>query len=110
MGKVVALVGTFGAFMALFGALVAMFTGGVGVVSGVDEGGSYAGRALGAALFAVVGLVGAVVARTHLRAGASALVVSSVLGVLLVWWFYLVGAILMLVAAGIAFWLRAEPE
>ena len=110
MGKVVALVGTFGAVMALFGALVALFTGGVGLVSGIDEAGSYTGRGFGAAAVAVVGLIGASVARTHLRVGASALVASSVLGVLLVWWFYLIGAILMLAAAGIAFWVRAEAE
>jgi hypothetical protein len=32
------------------------------------------------------------------------------LGVLLVWWFYIVGAILMLASAGIAFWVRVEPN
>jgi hypothetical protein len=38
------------------------------------------------------------------------LVASSVFGMLLAWWFYLIGAILMLSAAGIAFWVRAESE
>ena len=110
MGKVVALVGTFGAVMALFGAFMAMFTGVVGVDSGADEAGSYAGRGFGAALVAIVGFVGAIIARTHLRVGAWMLVLSSVLGVLLVWWFYIVGAILMLASAGIAFWVRVEPN
>ena len=110
MGKVVALVGTFGAVMALFGAIMALFTGGVGVASGVDEANTDAARSFGAVFFAVVGLVGANMARIRLRIGASMLVASSVFGMLLAWWFYLIGAILMLSAAGIAFWVRAESE
>lgn len=110
MSHVVALIGTFGGVMALFGAIMALFLGGVGVISGVDEANSFAARGFWAVFFAVVGLVGANVARRRLRVGAWMLVASSVLGVLLAWWFYLVGAILMLAAAGIAFWVRAESE
>ena len=103
MSKVVAMLGGFGAILALFGAIVVAFTGGVGVVWGVNDASSYAGRGMGAAVFAVVGLTGAVVALSHIRVGASLLIASSILGLLVVWWFYLVGAILMFSAAGIAF-------
>ena len=110
MGTIVALVGTFGSAMAFFGALMALFTGGLGVISGADEAGSLAGRSFGAVAAAFMGLAGSVVARTRLRVGASTLLASAVLGVLLIWWFYLVGAVLMLAAVGIAFWMRADPE
>ena len=102
------MVGVFGGLMALFGAVASIFIGGVGAFAGVDDAGSQASRGFGAAVMALAGIGGALVARVRLRTGASIMVVSSVLGLLLALLFYAAGAVLMLAAAAMA-WLP-EPD
>lgn len=104
MGLIVALVGGVGAALALVGALVAMFTGGLGFSTGVDDSGAYTGRAFGALLISFVGFGGALTARARLRLGAGILIMSSIVGVLLVAWFFVPGAVLLLTGAAMAFW------
>jgi amino acid transporter len=102
MGSVVAMVGVFGGLMALFGSVVAMFTGSVGALAGVDEAGSQTARGFGALVVSFVGIGGALTARARLRLGGAILGIAALLGLALILLFYVVGAVLMLAAAGMA--------
>lgn len=104
MHSIVALIGGFGALMALFGAFMAMFAGGVGLSAGAAGAESMAGRGFGAVLAALLGLVGTFVARGRLRTGGALLFGSAAWGLLLVFWFYVVGAILLATAGVMAYW------
>ena len=107
MRTIVAITGAFGAGLALLGSIAAMATGGVGVLSGADQAGPQVARGLGAAGMAVVGLVGALMARSRLRTGTALMAASTAGGMALVPSFYVVGAILLVAAAVIA--VRSDP-
>ena len=110
MGTIVAMIGGFGAAMALFGALMALFAGGVGFSAGADEAGAMAARGTGAVFASLVGITGAFVARARMRTGGAMLLISAALGLLLVLWFYAVGAILLATAGVMAFWTGPDTE
>jgi len=107
--SIVALIGGFGALMGLFGAFMALFAGFVGVSAGADGAGSAAGDGAWAMVAAIIGLTGAFVARGRLRVGGGLLLGSAALGLLLAFWFYMVGAILLTTAGAMAFWASAQP-
>ena len=103
MGKIVSLIGGFGAALALLGALVALFTGGLGLFAGVEVAEATVGRSVLGIFAALTGFVGAAVARTRPRVGGGVLAVSAVAGLLAVLLFYAVGAVLLLIGAWVAF-------
>jgi hypothetical protein len=104
VGIIVALVGGFGATLAFFGSLMALFTSGVGFSTGLDEAGDFGARAFAGLLVSGAGFAGALTARNKLRFGAGLLMASAVLGMFLVFWFYITGAIMLLIAAAMALW------
>lgn len=109
MRQLAFMVGMLGVGLSLIGAVLAIFIGGVGLVTG---GGSEAGlhllRGLLAAAAALLGGIGAVVSLFRPRAAAGMLAASAIVGVALVGAYYVVGAILILVAAYYAF--RADQK
>jgi hypothetical protein len=108
VGIIVALVGGFGAALAFVGAMMALFTGGMGVSTGADEAGVFTARAVGAILSSFVGVAAAITARARLRLGAGLLITSAVVGLIFVFWFYVIGAVMLLAAAAMALWPTRE--
>ncbi len=108
MAKVASMVGVFAASMALFGSVVAMLTGGIGVISGAEEAGSYALRGFWGSLAALAGFAGALTVRSRVRMGASIMGGSTVLGVASATWYYLPGAVLFFLAIFMV--LRSDQE
>jgi hypothetical protein len=109
LGTIVALIGGFGAALAVAGALMALFAGGLGFSSGADEAGSFTARAVGALLASFIGIAGALTARARLQLGAGLLIASAVLGLIFAFWFYLAAAVMLLAAAATAFWPASAP-
>jgi hypothetical protein len=110
VGIIVALVGGFGATLAFFGSLMALFTSGVGFSTGFDEAGDLGARAVGGLFASGIGLAGALTARNKLRLGAGLLIASAVVGMLLIFWFYVTGAVMLLTAAAMALWPSDKPS
>ena len=94
--------------MAFVGAMMALFTGGIGFSTGADEAGAFTARAVGALFASFVGVAGALTARARLRLGAGLLITSAVAGLIFVFWFYLIGAVMLLTAAAMALWPTSE--
>jgi len=92
------MVGIFGGIMALFGSVVAMMTGGVGVISGAETASSYVLNGFGGTAMAVVGFVGAIVVRSRAWRGVTIMGVSALVGLAIVTWYYLMGALLFFIA------------
>ena len=107
MGKLVAMVGVFGAVMAVSGSVVAMLVAGTGTFAGSDDAGVVAMRGVGAVFASIAGLAGALTARSRLTLGATLMLASSALGLILITWYYAGGAILFLAASALA--LRPGP-
>jgi hypothetical protein len=108
VGKIVVMVGVFGAVMALFGSVVAMMVGGTGAFGSSDGAGELTGSGLISLLAVVVGFIGALVGRSRLAVGATLMLASSAAGLVLITWYYVAGAILFSAAAYLA--LRAGPD
>ena len=102
------MVGMFAGSLALFGSVVAMMTGGVGVLGGVETAGFHALRGFGGVVMALVGFAGALVVRSRPRLGATIMTASTVLGLALATWYYLLGAVLFFAAVFMV--LRADEE
>jgi len=98
LAKIASMVGIFGGIMALFGSVVAMMTGGVGVISGAETASSYVLNGFGGTAMAVVGFVGAIVVRSRAWRGVTIMGVSALVGLAIVTWYYLMGALLFFIA------------
>jgi hypothetical protein len=108
LAKIASMVGIFGAIMALFGSVVAMMTGGVGVISGVESASVSALNGFWGTMMAVAGFVGAIVVRSRVWRGVSIMGVSALVGLAIVTWYYLMGALLFFIAVLMV--LRADQE
>ncbi len=108
MGKAAAMVGVTGAIMAFLGSIVGVAVGGAGVSAGADQAGLDILRGFGAMGMSGAGLAGALMAGAHRRWGPAIMIGSTALGLVLAFWSYAVGAVLLAVASYIV--LRGDQE
>ena len=100
--KIAALIiGIFGSMAGFIGAIIGLFIGGIGAAFGAGE--EVAWLSFAALGMSIVGLVGAALAMAKPRAAAGLMVVSAVLGTILIFVFYILAAVLLIVAAFLAF-------
>lgn len=104
MRQLAFMTGMLGAGLALVGAVLAMFVGSVGVVTGGGlDAASQMLRGLLASGAALTGGLAAIVALFRPRAAAAMLVVAVIAGLATVEFYFLIGAIPLLLAAYFAF-------
>ena len=104
------IVGIIGSIAAFAGALFALFFGAVGTAIDAEGGAEVTGLGFGALLMSIVALVGAALAMGKPRLAAALMAISAVAGLILVSFAYVLGTVLLLIAALLAFLARNEKR
>lgn len=102
------IIGIFGALAGFIGALFALLVGGVGAAFELEEAGTVVGLGLAAIGLSVVGLVGAALSIAKPRVAAVLMLVSAIGGLIAVSVAYVLGTILLIIAAVFAFFGRKQ--
>lgn len=102
--KIAALIiGIFGSIAGFMGALFALAVGGLGQAFGAEGAGEVTGLGFAAISASIVALVGAALAIAKPRLSAGLMTVSAIAGLIFVSWAFVLGTILLLLAALMAF-------
>lgn len=103
--------GILGSVAGFFGALVAIFFGGVTGALGDEETGTTLAIACTIAIVAsIVGLIGAIISPGKPKLGAGLMLASAIIGIIAVFVAYILGAVLLLIGALLAFIGRKEKQ
>lgn len=102
------IIGVIGSFTGFIAGVLALTVGGIATAFGAEDSGLVVNLSLGAIAASVVGLTGAALAAAKPRLSAALMMVSSVAGVISISAFYVLPAILLVIASILAFIGRGE--
>ena len=97
------IVGIFGAIAAFIGSVFALLIGGLGGALGVEEAGTVVVGGSIALLMSIVGLIGAALSIAKPRVAAALMGISAIVGLIAVFAAYVLGTVLLIIAAILAF-------